>query len=842
MKRRFFLHQGPKGLLKLLALTCAVAACLGLGLPATPARADSNLASIHPQGVLVAEKPASATLDGVLEADSLTPSGPSAQGLRRAPATDTGYTDPDGKFYDHVRYSTNSRLGLGIAWTEPQVGQPTDIYVIANNLPAAASYRFDGFDLATLGTDSSGNPAWLIEDYIMDTSQFIYPVNGPLHRDPASPKISLTFTSSDTFIITVRVGPAANLTGNDRFVAEYVRIAITVDDPAYPSVHEKSRQLAAQAKAELGANASQYDLALWAHDWIIDHMDYDHDFGFCGAEGALTRGLGTCESYHRGLVMVLNDLGIETGRQVDDNHVWTLAKLDGQWCTIDATWDDTDYDLSSGYPGIPSLRHIYFGLDAATTALVHPKLEAANVPLNSLQNCHLIRSGDLNYFTDYEANLIASKLRAGQLSFSQVPRCNLGSSITNPIYHLVAQQLSSRSWNVSGKTTDRVEVSYAPTTLSVRVPTGLVSSDGHQEYWSDAHTQAKNQWVTTGGKRYYFDGNGAMATGWLTLGNARYYLGSDGAMRTGWQTIKNQWVTTGGKRYYFDGNGAMATGWLTLGNARYYLGSDGAMRTGWQTISGARYYFNDNGTMVTGWQAIAGRRYYFGSNGVMATGWLTLGNARYYLGSDGAMRTGWQTIDSQRYYFGSNGTMATGWNTISGKWLTLGNARYYLGSDGAMRTGWQTIDSQRYYFGSNGTMATGWNTISGKRIYFNSNGTQASGWVTISGQRTYLHADGTAASGWQYIDNHWYYLTGSGVPTTGWQRVGGAWYWLNANGTMATGWVYTGGAWYWMDGSGAMAANRWIGNYYVGGSGAMATNRWIGRWHVNGAGVWDATR
>ena len=808
MKRRFSLHQGPKGLLKLLALTCAVAACLGLGLPATPARADSNLANALPQGVLVAEKPASATLDGVLEADSLTPSGPSAQGLRRAPATDTGYTDPDGKFYDHVRYSTNSRLGLGIAWTEPQVGQPTDIYVIANNLPAAASYRFDGFDLAKLGTDSSGNPAWLIEDYIMDTSQFIYPVNGPLHRDPASPKISLTFTSSDTFIITVRVGPAANLTGNDRFVAEYVRIAITVDDPAYPSVHEKSRQLAAQAKAELGANASQYDLALWAHDWIIDHMDYDHDFGFCGAEGALTRGLGTCESYHRGLVMVLNDLGIETGRQVDDNHVWTLAKLDGQWCTIDATWDDTDYDLSSGYPGIPSLRHIYFGLDAATTALVHPKLEAANVPLNSLQNCHLIRSRDLNYFTDYEANLIASKLRAGQLSFSQVPRCNLGSSITNPIYHLVAQQLSSRSWNVSGKTTDRVEVSYAPTTLSVRVPTGFVSSDGHQEYWSDAHTQAKNQWVTTGGKRYYFDGNGAMATGWLTLGNARYYLGADGAMRTGWQTI-----------------------------------------------SGARYYFNDNGTMVTGWQAIAGRHYYFGSNGVMATGWLTLGNARYYLGSDGAMRTGWQTIDSQRYYFGSNGTMATGWNTISGKriyfnsngtqasgWVTISGQRTYLHADDTAASGWQFIDNHWYYLTGSGVPTTGWQWVGGAWYWLNSDGSMATGWVYTGGAWYWMDGSGAMATGWVKVGGTWYYLTGSGAMATGWRWVGNAWYYLNGSGAMLTGWQWIGGAWYWMDGSGAMAANRWIGNYYVGGSGAMATNRWIGRWHVNGAGVWDATR
>ena len=669
MKRRFSLHQGPKGLLKLLALTCAVAACLGLGLPATPARADSDLANALPQGVLVAEKPASATLDGVLEADSLTPSGPSAQGLRRAPATDTGYTDPDGKFYDHVRYSTNSRLGLGIAWTEPQVGQPTDIYVIANNLPAAASYRFDGFDLAKLGTDSSGNPAWLIEDYIMDTSQFIYPVNGPLHRDPASPKISLTFTSSDTFIITVRVGPAANLTGNDRFVAEYVRIAITVDDPAYPSVHEKSRQLAAQAKAELGANASQYDLALWAHDWIIDHMDYDHDFGFCGAEGALTRGLGTCESYHRGLVMVLNDLGIETGRQVDDNHVWTLAKLDGQWCTIDATWDDTDYDLSSGYPGIPSLRHIYFGLDAATTALVHPKLEAANVPLNSLQNCHLIRSGDLNYFTDYEANLIASKLRAGQLSFSQVPRCNLGSSITNPIYHLVAQQLSSRSWNVSGKTTDRVEVSYAPTTLSVRVPTGLVSSDGHQEYWSDAHTQAKNQWVTTGGKRYYFDGNGAMATGWLTLGNARYYLGSDGAMRTGWQTIDSQ-------RYYFGSNGTMATGWNTISGKRIYFNSNGTQASGWVTISGQRTYLHADGTAASGWQYIDNHWYYLTGSGVPTTGWQRVGGAWYWLNANGTMATGWVYTGGAWYWMDGSGAMA------ANRWI--GN--YYVGGSGAMAT------------------------------------------------------------------------------------------------------------------------------------------------------------
>ncbi len=816
MKRRFSLHQGPKGLLKLLALTCAVAACLGLGLPATPARADSNLANALPQGVLVAEKPASATLDEVCDADIPIPPSTESSGLRRAPTTNAGYTDSEGNYYENVRYASSSRLGLGMAWTEPKVGEPTKFHVIATRLPAEANYRVDGIDLVHQGTDDKGQPVWIYDDYIMDTSQFLKKVKnskgewvpGPLYKDPSSPNFEVTFTSNDTIAVLVRVGPASNVVASEYYAAEYIRLAVSLNDSNVPSVHEKSRQLAALAKAELGANASQYDLALWAHDWIIDHMEYDHTFGFCGAEGALTRGLGTCESYHRGLVMLLNDLGIETGRQVDDNHVWTLAKLDGQWCTIDATWDDTDYDLSSGYPGIPSLRHIYFGLDAATTALVHPKLEAANMPLNSLQNCHLIRSGDLNYFTDYEANLIASKLRAGQLSFSQVPRCNLGSSITNPIYHLVAQQLSSQSWNVSGKTTDRVEVSYAPTTLSVRVPTGLVSSDGHQEYWSDAHTQAKNQWVTTGGKRYYFDGNGAMATGWLTLGNARYYLGTDGAMRTGWQTI-----------------------------------------------SGARYYFNDNGTMVTGWQAIAGRHYYFGSNGVMATGWLTLGNARYYLGADGAMRTGWQTIDSQRCYFGSNGTMATGWNTISGKriyfnsngtqasgWVTIAGQRTYLHADGTAASGWQYIDNHWYYLTSSGVPTTGWQWVGGAWYWLNSDGSMATGWVYTGGAWYWMDGSGAMATGWVKVGGTWYYLTGSGAMATGWRWVGNAWYYLNGSGAMLTGWQWIGGAWYWMDGSGAMAANRWIGNYYVGGSGAMATNRWIGRWHVNGAGVWDATR
>lgn len=109
----------------------------------------------------------------------------------------------------------------------------------------------------------------------------------------------------------------------------YVRkiIKLEINDPDYPSVETVADEVIAQCIA--AGNETEYEKALWLHDWIINNMSYDNSLTYCGPEGALTRGKGTCESYHRGYAMLLERVGIETTRMTGNGHLWTGIKLNG---------------------------------------------------------------------------------------------------------------------------------------------------------------------------------------------------------------------------------------------------------------------------------------------------------------------------------------------------------------------------------------------------------------------------------------------------------------------------------------------------------------------------------
>lgn len=76
-----------------------------------------------------------------------------------------------------------------------------------------------------------------------------------------------------------------------------IDVTISVSDANHPSVDSIVKSAVAQCNRE--TTGSDYDRALWLHDWLNAKMEYDKTPAWCSAEGALTRGLGTCESYQR---------------------------------------------------------------------------------------------------------------------------------------------------------------------------------------------------------------------------------------------------------------------------------------------------------------------------------------------------------------------------------------------------------------------------------------------------------------------------------------------------------------------------------------------------------------
>ena len=197
--------------------------------------------------------------------------------------------------------------------------------------------------------------------------------------------------------------------------------------------------------------------------------------------------------------------------------------------------------------------------------------------------------------------------------------------------------------------------------------------------WIEGKTQAKNEWISSGGRWWYRHSDGGYTrSGWEQINGTWYYFDGAGWMETGW-------VNVGGTWYYMNGSGAMVTGWLKLGNTWYYLNGSGAMATGWLNLGGTWYYLNGSGAMATGWLKLGNTWYYLNGSGAMATGWLNLGGTWYYLNGSGAMATGWLNLGGTWYYLTGSGAMAA--NTWIGSYYVNGSGAWVPGQTTGTITG-----------------------------------------------------------------------------------------------------------------------------------------------------------
>ncbi len=277
---------------------------------------------------------------------------------------------------------------------------------------------------------------------------------------------------------------------------------LTLNDAAYPSVASRVNAIAASCEGALGAGASDYEKALWLHDYLIDNATYD--LKYVKAEGVLARGRGNCESYHAAYVRLLNAVGIKTGRidSAPDNHVWTAANLDGEWCQIDVTGDDVDYRYTP-----LDLRHLYFGLTDKLIGFAHEGHTApiAGYESNSLANNYLVRSGELTRRVNELADEVEKQLATGNTSFEIAEKNSsylywaqaYDGEIKSIYNSLLAHELEKRTWSVSLNGNDNIataKVSYANESNASSstnfagtfyVSASYEAVDGHSHEWGD---------------------------------------------------------------------------------------------------------------------------------------------------------------------------------------------------------------------------------------------------------------------------------------------------------------------------------------------------------------------
>lgn len=287
-----------------------------------------------------------------------------------------------------------------------------------------------------------------------------------------SNEFKITFDYSCGVDLTIQV---SDKTSRGTYTRPY--FSFTVNDP--DSVNKNDIPKLAEEKAKQAYDecmskgfTNQYDKALWLHNWVIDNCVYDRTYRHTSASDVFVLGTGTCEAYHAAYMDLLRRVGIECGRVSDDGHVWTLVKLDGEWCHVDTTGDDTDGDKDDWFLGKAG-RSRLFGLnDDIITAYIKTqnpdkeiKVKNPTVAAKSLKNNYLIRSGEIRKYSDTYRSSIQAAIDRGESSFAlPIDNTKWPPSYKTLVYSLAAYQLSSEAWYQQGKAVP-LQVSYADDTL-----------------------------------------------------------------------------------------------------------------------------------------------------------------------------------------------------------------------------------------------------------------------------------------------------------------------------------------------------------------------------------------
>lgn len=346
--------------------------------------------------------------------------------------------------YAHSEEAVSGAVTLKAEWNDPVLGQPTIFHVSATG--GSGNYKF------RMDAPSYSDPnQWAFES-VADPSRGEW-MN--YTSECASNDYTFTMTATGTYNFRFYVmDKTAGVT--------YLRVNfnISVSDDKYPSVDSIVRSAVAECNSK--TDGSEYAKALWLHDWLLDQLEYDKTLKWSSAESALTRELGTCQSYESAYAKLLTAAGIENSETRDtyDGHTWNAMKLDGQWYQTDCTWDDSSDNWYSF-----DQRHLYFGLTDELMAIAHPghsKIYTTNTYATrstSLADNYFVRTGDAAKWAKAYSDRIQKNLDAGKTEFEiTADNASYPPSISGIQNGITAYALNQLTW-----TTDKAAVTLNAT-------------------------------------------------------------------------------------------------------------------------------------------------------------------------------------------------------------------------------------------------------------------------------------------------------------------------------------------------------------------------------------------
>ena len=349
--------------------------------------------------------------------------------------------------YAHSATASQNGVTFTVSWNDAPAGTATTFHVTQANGSSQAKARMDVPTYWDGGSQESvcdpSRPAWAS-----------YHSLGTAGHD-----FTFDFTASGTYrIYFYFMDNDRNDPQNDKGIY-YLRTTaeVTVNDAARPSVTQIVNNAVDLCRQQ--TDGSEYDMALWLHDWTLDQLEYDHSLNWCSAESGLTRHQGTCESYQRIYSKLLDAAGIANGRITGNGHTWNAVKIDGKWCQMDLTWDDT----GDNWYGDLDQRHLYFGLTAELMAIAHSD-HTANYQKGDyayrstdLSNNYFVRNGKADEWAEKYAGRIQQHLNAKEESISiDADNQSFPPSISGIQNGIVAYAMNLREWK-TGKSNAAIQ-------------------------------------------------------------------------------------------------------------------------------------------------------------------------------------------------------------------------------------------------------------------------------------------------------------------------------------------------------------------------------------------------
>ena len=370
--------------------------------------------------------------------------------------------------YQHSDSATSGSVTLTVEWNDPVLGQPTTFHVSATGGSGSYLFRMDAPSYSSpneYNYESSADPSrgeWL--NY-----------TEPCVSHDYSFTLTATGTYNFRFYLMDKASGVYLLRTNT-----YIQVA----NDAYPSVASIVDGAVSQARQK--TDGSEYRMALYLHDWLLEQLEYDKSLKWSSAESALTRGLGTCQAYESAYSKLLTAAGIENEetRDTGDGHTWNAMKIDGQWCQVDCTWDDT----SENYYEDLDQRHLYFGLSDELMLIAHPKWKNSSNSTydkheTSLANNYFVRNGKADEWANEYASRIQEHLNGKEASFSiDADNGTYPPSISGIQNGIVAYAMNQRSWTSSNK---KVNLNAVSNVQVITSSTWTTKFDFTAEYTSE---------------------------------------------------------------------------------------------------------------------------------------------------------------------------------------------------------------------------------------------------------------------------------------------------------------------------------------------------------------------